>query len=313
MKIGLHSVSYSGTWGGQISLPLEGFIQKAAHLGFESVEIAAKRPHGSPLEMSKARRKEIASMLDSYGLELSCLASYHDFSIFFDYMDMAYMEKELVYMKAVIELAHDLGAKLVRTYTGYAKEGVPYRKQWESCVRGIRESATIAADYGVTIGVQNHSCIASHPDSLYDFMAEIDEPNVKVVLDAPYIDNHNAPLRETVMKFQGMIAHTHLTDFIRREKYKYVPETVTFDPNGLEMVSVPIGQGSIDYAGFIRALHEEGYNGTLSYEMCSPLVGGGSEGNLDRSARESKAYVRALLDELQSVPTGSSVRQEENA
>jgi sugar phosphate isomerase/epimerase len=300
MKIGLHSVSYSGTWGGQAFLSLEQFIEKAANLGFETVELAAKRPHASPLEMPKSRRKEIAAMLQEYGLELSCLASYHDFSTFFDHMDMAYMEKELVYMKAVIELAYDLGAKLVRTYTGYAKDGIPYRSQWDACVKGIRECARLASDYGVTIGIQNHSCIASHPESLYDFMMEIEEPNVKVVLDAPYIDNHNAPLRETVIRFKGMIAHTHVTDFIRREKYKYVPETVTFNPTGMEMIAVPVGKGSIDYIEYIRALHEVGYNGTLSYEMCSPLVGGGSESNLDRCAKESLSYVRSVLAEIRS-------------
>ncbi|OPA74784.1 hypothetical protein BVG16_23840 [Paenibacillus selenitireducens] len=298
MKVGLHSVSYSGTWGGQTALSLKKFIGKAALLGFESVEFAGKRPHCSPLDIGKQDRQEIRQMLDESGLELACLASYHDFATHFEHKDMAYMEKELVYMKNIIELAHDLGCSLVRTYTGYYKEGVPYRTQWDHCVKGIKESARMASAYGITIGVQNHSCIASEPDSLLDFMAEVDEPNAKVVLDAPFIDNHFKPLRETVLKFKGMIVHTHLTDYIRREKYKYVSETVTFDPNGIEMISVPIGKGGIDYKEFISALHEVGYEGSLSYEMCSPLVGGGSEANLDRSALESLTYVKRILAEL---------------
>ncbi|MDF2722504.1 MAG: sugar phosphate isomerase/epimerase [Paenibacillus sp.] len=295
MKIGLHSVSYSGTWGGQTALTLEDFVKKAASLGYETVEFAAKRPHASPLDLGKRERQSLRELLEERQLELSCLASYHDFAVCFEHMDMAYMEKELVYMQQVIELAHDLGCSLVRTYTGYFKEGAPYRAQWEQCVQGIRESCRRAAHYGVTIGVQNHSCIASDPDSLLDLLAEINEPNAKAVLDAPYIANHFKPLRETVRKYKGRIAHTHLTDFIRREKYKYVPETVTFDKNGLEMIAVPIGSGSIDYAEFIGALREIGYEGALSYEMCSPLVGGGSEANLDKCARDTLRYVRGLL------------------
>ena len=298
MKTGLHSVSYSGTWGGQTALTLPQFIKKAAKLGFESIEIAAKRPHCSPIDMTKEDREEIKLLIEESGLELACLASYHDFATFFEHKDMAYMEKELLYMKNIIELAHDLGSPLVRTYTGYYKENVPYRAQWDACAAGIKESAQMAAAYGITIGVQNHSCIASDPDSLLDFMAEINEPNAKVVLDAPFIDNHNKPMRETVLKFKGMIVHTHLTDYIRRDKYKYISETVTMEKNGMEMISIPIGRGSIDYREFITALHEVGYEGSLSYEMCSPLVGGGSEDNLDRSAAESLNHVKQILSSL---------------
>jgi sugar phosphate isomerase/epimerase len=298
LKLALHSVSYSGTWGGQTALTLKQFIEKAAKLGFESVEFAAKRPHCSPLDMSKQDRQEIKQLLKEKGLELACLGSYHDFSTFFEHKDMAYMEKELLYMKNIIELAHDLDCSLVRTYTGYYKDNVPYRSQWDSCIKGIKESAQMAAPYGITIGVQNHSCIASDPNSLLDFMAEINEPNAKVVLDAPFIDNHFQPMRETVLKFKGMIVHTHLTDYIRRDKYKYVSETVTFDKNGIEMISIPIGKGNIDYKEFISALNEVGYEGSLSYEMCSPLVGGGSEENLDRSALESLVYLKQIMAEL---------------
>jgi sugar phosphate isomerase/epimerase len=295
MKIGLHSVSYSGTWGGQKALSLKEFIFKAASLGFESVELAGKRPHASPLDFGKKERIEIKKLIEDRGLELSCLASYHDFSTFFEHADIAYMEKELVYMKEIVELAHDLGCSLIRTYTGFYKEGIPYRKQWEKCVDGIRESAKIAADFGIKIGVQNHSCIASSPDSMLDFIKEINMDNVGAILDAPYIANHGKPLRETVLKFGKLILHTHLTDFIRREKYIYVPETVTFKDNGLEMIAVPIGKGGIDYVEFINALKETGYSGTLSYEMCSPLVGGGSEENLDKSAKETIDYLKKII------------------
>jgi sugar phosphate isomerase/epimerase len=294
MKIALHSVSYSGTWGGQKSLTLEEFIGKAANLGYEGVEFAGKRPHASPLDFDAERRKRIKTLLKEKNLTLCCMASYHDFAPFFEHSDMAYFEKELVYMKNVIELAYDLGCSVVRTYTGYFKEGIPYRKQWESCVTGIKESARIASDYGITIGVQNHSCIASSPDSLLDFIAEVNEENIGAVLDAPYIANHNMPLKETVLKYRDLICHTHLTDFIRREKYRYLPETVTFENNGTEMLAVPVGQGSTDYREFITALKEAGYGGFLSYEMCSPLVGGGYEENLDRCARETLSFINSL-------------------
>lgn len=85
------------------------------------------------------------------------------------------------------------------------------------------------------LAVQNHSCIASDPDSMLDFIAEINEPNVRVCLDVPFIVTHSKPIRETVLKYKGLAAHTHLTDFIRRDKFKYISETVTHEKNGMEM------------------------------------------------------------------------------
>jgi sugar phosphate isomerase/epimerase len=295
MKIGLHSVSYSGTWGGQTMLPLKDFIRKAAELGYECVEFAGKRPHASPLDLRESDRKEIKKALKEKKLELVCLASYHDWAVFYEHNDMALMEKELYYMEGIVQLAHDLGCRMVRTYTGYYKEGIPYRRQWESCINGIKESARMASKYDIVIAVQNHSCIASDPDSLLDFITEVNESNVKVCLDAPFIVSHNKPIRDTVLKYKGLMVHTHLTDFIRRDRFRYVPDTVTHEKYGTDMIAVPAGRGDIDYVEFIGALKEIGYDGALSYEMCSPIAGGGNEHNLDRCARESFEFIRALL------------------
>src|SRR5581483_11527393 len=50
MKTALHTVSYAGVWPGQMTLPLERIVDKAAELGYDGVMIVAKRPHASPLD-----------------------------------------------------------------------------------------------------------------------------------------------------------------------------------------------------------------------------------------------------------------------
>src|ERR1035437_1408567 len=52
----LHSVSYSGAWRGQTALTLDQFLVKAHELGYEGVEIMAKRRHLSPLDYVHAAR-----------------------------------------------------------------------------------------------------------------------------------------------------------------------------------------------------------------------------------------------------------------
>jgi len=46
-----------------------------------------------------------------------------------------------------------------------------------------------------------------------------------------------------------------------------------------------MGDGDLDNAEFLRGLREGGFDGTVAYEMCSPLRGGGSIENLDHCAR----------------------------
>nr|MDD6336707.1 sugar phosphate isomerase/epimerase [bacterium] len=298
MKTCLHSVGYSGTWGNQASLSLEGFIDKAAELGVDAVELAGKRPHASPLDLTPRRLSAIRHRIADRGLTVACIASYHDWATYFDHMDMAYQEKELVYLKAVLQMASALGAPIVRTYTGFMKEGVPYRKQWDTVAAGLRQACAMAADYGITLALQNHSCIASAPDALLDLIKEVGADNLKVSLEATYIDAHGFPMEETVKRFKGLAVHTHLLDVIRRPVYAYRPENVTFEAVDEDVMAVPLGQGIIDYEGFIRALAAIDYPGVLCMEMCTPLVGGGSLENLDNCIRQSKAYIEGVLAKL---------------
>ena len=298
MKLALHSVSYSGTWGGQAALELPAFIKRANELGYSAVEFAAKRPHASPLDLDAAGRRDIRALLDDLGMEVCGLASYHDWGGGWAHRDMAHVEKELAYFIAVAELAADLGAPTVRTYTGFSDDSVPHRQQWDQVVAGLRQAADRASDCGVTLGIQNHSCIAAHPDSLLDLLADIGHDSAKVILDAPYIVTFGEPIRETVLKFGDRIVLSHLTDFLRRPRHRYDSSTVMFHEGGEEMVGVTPGDGPTDFREFVSALKEVGFTGWLSYEMCSPLVGGGSEENLDRNATKTLEYMTGLFQEL---------------
>ena len=55
--------------------------------------------------------------------------------------------------------------------------------------------------------------------------------------------------------------------------------------------AVPFGDGFIDYAGFFQGLTEGGFDGVSTFEMCSPLRGGGREKNLDFCAKHYLEWV----------------------
>src|ERR1051326_6642166 len=179
----LHSVSYSGSWGQQF-LSLEDFIDKAAGLGYEGVMLMAKRPHLSVLDWSATRCSQLRARLEDRGLRMGCIAGYTNFTADLEHADIPHREFQIRHVTELAEMAHNLGGKLVRVFTGYENHAAAPHAQWGLIADALRECARVAARLGVTIGVQTHHDIACGTDSLYDLIHEIDQPNCHAMFDA---------------------------------------------------------------------------------------------------------------------------------
>lgn len=293
-QLALHSVSYAGVWPGQAMLPLADFIRRAGRLGFDAVMLMAKRPHLSLLDMTPAARRDLKKLAGDQGVRVAVVAGYNDFAVGAEVPDVPLREMQVHYLGELARLAADLDCPLVRVFTACEREAVGYQAAWGFTVACLREAARRAADAGVTLGVQNHHDLAVHPDSLADLLAEIDAPNCKACFDAwaPALQGLDPALG--VKRLGKALVHTTVADYVRRPRYRYVPNLVNYVPQPDVVRAVPMGQGFIDYAAFFAALLDGGFTGSVAYEMCSPLEGGGSEANLDRCAGKFVAYMRAL-------------------
>jgi sugar phosphate isomerase/epimerase len=145
VKTCLHSVSYMGGWRGQALLTVDQFLVKAKELGFDGVELAAKRPHVSLLDYDDAARKKLRDRISELGLDLVCLAGYNDFSAGIDKAGIPNMEIQAVYIGELARLAHDLGTSMVRIFTSYERPDLPYDKQYGMLVEGLQAAGKIAA------------------------------------------------------------------------------------------------------------------------------------------------------------------------
>ena len=152
-------------------------------------------------------------------------------------------------------------------------------------VETLREAAERAAAFDVVLGVQNHHDTASHYLSFLDLLAAVNHPNCKACFDAWTPALQGDDLAVTARLLAPHMVHTTAADYQMRPRFHYNPKQVNFEPATAAVQAVPMGRGFIDYAAFLRTLHEAGYTGGVAYEMCSPLSGGGSEENLDRCAR----------------------------
>lgn len=294
MKYILHSVSYAGLWRGQKYLSLEEFIKKAAKLGYDGVELMAKRPHASILDMDHGTREKIKGLLMENSLECACIAGYTDFVSGMDSRLVPIPEMQISHVTDLSRLAKDLGCKIVRVFSGYECKGIPYWQQWDGCVKALRECARRASEFGVKIGIQNHHDIGAEVFSLRELIHEINEPNCFAMFDAwaPAVQGYDPA--EAVKRIADRMIFTTTADYIRQPRYRYMPELVNYEIQEDLLKAVPMGQGFIDYKAFFRELRASGYDGYVAYEMCSELQGGGLEENLDRYAAAFLEYMKQL-------------------
>lgn len=293
-KTVLHSVSYAGVWPGQVRLSLDAFLERAASLGFDGVMLMAKRPHLSILDFDETARKRLRDRLASLKLDAVALAGYTDFCLGSERPEIPTREMQILYVSELARLARDLNCRFIRVFTGYSYPNVPLDQAWGWCVDSLRECARRAADFGVTIGIQNHHDTGVHFESLFDLLEDVGEPNCKAMFDAWSPALHGSDLAAAVKKMAPYTVHTTVADYVRRPRYSYVPQLVNYVSEPDAIRAVPMGEGFIDYRAFFAALRDTGYTGAVAYEMCSPLRGGGSEANLDRCAKKFLDYMRGI-------------------
>ena len=287
----LFSVSYSGSWG-QETLELEPFVDRAAELGFEGVMLGGKRPHLSVLDWGPEARARLRERIEARGLKRVCVAAYTNFTADLEHAEVPQREFQIHYVTVLAEMARDLGGDLVRVFTGYENPAAEYGRQWKLVVETLRECARRAAEFGVTIGVQNHHDVGAAWQSQYDLIGEVGEANCKAVFDAWAPALHGADLREAARKMAPLTVQTIVANYQLRPRFRYDPAIVNYIEQKPALSAVPVDEGFIDYAAFLEALYQGGFRGNVVYEMCSPLRDGGDGRTLDRYARRFVEFLR---------------------
>ncbi len=309
MKISLYTITLSGGYYDGPAVPLLEIFPKARAFGYDGVEIEAKRPHGSPMDLDAAARKDIRAAADDTGLEISCVGSYNDFSSPID----EHRENELLMVREQIRLAADLGSPIVRLFAAWsgvtrrdwritydlARRNIDDRwpgttplEKWNHVRDCLAEAADMAAEAGVTLALQNHSPIISHWQHMLEFIREVNSPALKACLDAPLMSRHNPEdYRDAIAAAGELMVHTHFGG-------RYVEA-----PDGrVEPLRSPDRPGGTDYYAFMRAAREIiNYRGHTGYELCSPVLTGHKHEGLDCALQQAELacrFMRQVIDSL---------------
>ncbi len=294
MRMALFTVSFAGLWG-QHKLSLEDSIEEAASLGYQGIEIMGKRPHLSVLDYTLADCEKLRRRIDQLNLKVAAIAGYTNFTGGMEAGEVPFVEMQVNYVEALAQRAQVLGCDLVRVFTSYERQDVPFLRQWQITLDALRQCCDRAAPLGVRIGVQNHHDIAVDSQTYDELLRGVGRDNLLPMYDCWSVHLRGEDVAAGAKQFAPRMPMTTVADYCLLPRWRYRPELVNYerlDPPAV--LAVPMGEGALDYKTFFTALKAAGFHGWVSYEMCSPLRDGGNLETLRRYAAAFLTYMRPL-------------------
>ena len=306
IKTGLYSITFLGVWYNGKALTLPEMIKTARKYGYSGIEIDGKRPHGNPVDWPTAKCRELKKMADGDGIEIYGVAANNDFSSPMP----EFRECQVAYVKDQIRMTSDFGAKTLRLFLGwpgvtlhpqlasydlardiwkYTHAKFTEEETWSWCRDGITECCKYAADAGVTLALQNHKPVIIDYPEVLKMVGEVNHPNLKISLDAPIMDDKSAA---NITKAATLVGDRQVLSHFGGEFERGADGKV-------------IGYGNYKdlgyYRDFVRSMHEIGYNGYMSYELCHPLpvVNGQTVGIefAEKNAQLAAEFMKGLIAE----------------
>jgi sugar phosphate isomerase/epimerase len=314
-KVGLYSITFLGVWYKGNALTLDETLIKAKDFGFDGIEIDGKRPHGNPLDMPKARCKELKQKASDLGLDIYAVSANNDFSS----PVPEHRECQIVYLRELMRMTSDLEVKPLRVFLGWpgvtlhptggrydiARESWQHlhyqfepEQIWDWCREGLIESARYAEDFGVTLALQNHKPVIHDWKDMMRMINEVDSPALKACLDAPIMEEKTAEnIREAARAVEGIQMLTHFGGEFDRDASGNIVDTQDHSDHG-DKAAEQLAEKYLPH--FVKAMNDIGYEGYYSYELCHPLplVNGEKVGIdfVEKNARLACEMMKGLLN-----------------
>lgn len=270
-------MKYAFTSFSLVEAGLDELFAAARLYGYDAVELRldSDHRHGVELATNARDRVRLREQIENSDIEVVCLCSSVRLA------DPRTVDDSLTSGTASIELAGDLGVKLVRVFGGPVPDVISRKDAQSSVVAGLRSLGDHAARHDVTLCLETHDDWSA-PQRLADVMTEVDHPHVGILWDVwhPARAAGTSPA-ESHDLLAPWIRHVHIHDGkLRLDRLEFSP----------------IGQGDIDHLEILALLTAQGYSGTLSGEWLSWEPG---SVHLPRERKQMARY-EALLDAARS-------------
>lgn len=249
----------------QIATALWGFrelsmvevLEACEKLGIKRIEghLHPDVPKHFRLDMKKEELNNILELAHRKGIRFICLATCNDFTV-----EKRKLEKEIKWVKDVINFAEKIGVKLVRVFAGFIKREYFDEEKLIQLKEAFEEVASFAFPKGISLAIENHGGITTTVEDLERIFSVIDSLNVGLNYDPANFFYYGEDPIKALEAFKDKIIYAHLKDVkIINGKKEYCA----------------IGDGVIDWKILLPAL-ERYYEGpvAIEYERASDVVEG---------------------------------------
>lgn len=243
-------------------LPALDALKAAKSLGVDGIQVYATYGELSPDKLKPKTRKEFLTQVKDHGLVISAVCGdlghgFGDKDKNVDLIDRS---------RRILDLSLDWECGIVTTHIGVVpsnQQHPRYAIMQEACGNLAAYADSVGAKFAVETGPETALTLRAFLDSLHSrgVSVNLDPANfVMVTGDDPV---------KAVHILKDFIVHTHakdgkkLFDADPEKIYGVVFDDSVTDPSFLE---VPLGEGSVDFPNYLKALEEIGYKGFLTIE-----------------------------------------------
>lgn len=240
LQYAVHAYAWTTSWSND-TLDL---IDRAKGLGFDCIEIPL-------MEIDLIDPPKIKERLEQVGLGV-CTSTACSEATDISNADETVRKRGIEYLKRCVQATTEMGATcfsgVIYSAIGRRIDGFPDERYWEWPSTALKEVAQMAAGVGVTIGIEAinryETFLVNTCEQALKLREMIDEPNVKIHLDAYHMNIEENDFYTPTKKAVPYLCHYHLS-----ESHRGTP-----------------GTGTVNWHEIYRAFGEENYTGLVGLE-----------------------------------------------
>ncbi len=255
MKLGLCTMIYLDY------VTLEEAIKRTARAGFDGIDMWADSPHMDPLSKEAAYRKQIKKQVADEGLEICALSvnggvlnRRYNFSYSKDWV----RRETLDYYKLCVDLAAEIGVPRINLISGHMMSDTTREQAWAWNRENMAAVCEYAGKNNVTMCLHtltpSESRVVVTLDDAITMHGQINLPSCKIMIDTADQNITDPDLTTAVQKVAKHLNYVHVSDN---------------NGDGLGLVHMIPGKGTVNWPLFMTSLRDAGYKGYVTAQIYS--------------------------------------------
>ncbi len=224
--------------------PLEESLKRLKKYGYDGVELAGE-PDTTDL-------RAVKRLLAQYQLTCSSICGIYTAQRDLSSSRQETREQAVQYVKACIDMADELDAKLVivvPSAVGKLSPETTYEQEWAFAVEGLKEAGSYAQEKGIGIAVEAlnrfETYLVNKLSVAKRLVEEVNVPSVRLMADLFHMNIEERNHAEALRDIASYLIHVHIADNTREAA----------------------GLGMTNFTEVLATLVEVGYEGALTMEF----------------------------------------------